>query len=252
MAVDREKSFWLSYSDLMTSLFFIMLVLFIICVPIIYKQKQEIQIITATLDGSEISIIEMRDSLEILRQQTQDLTEELGKTKATAEQYQSILQLEEQFKILSGSSTLRYDETHKTFVAKELEGIEIFTSLSDKIKPEYYNTIDRVGRDLEKILSNLNQNKNYSFLLVIEGNAANTYNHTIPVDNTSTYRLSYDRSLALYNRWRSIGIDLRKYNTEIQICGSGLNGINRDTKIEENNKRFVIQIIPKVSNPNNK
>lgn len=216
MAVDREKSFWLSYSDLMTSLFFIMLVLFIICVPIIYKLKQE-----------------------------------LGTTIATVEQYERILQLEDQFKGLSESSALRYDEKHKTFVAKELEGIEIFTSLSDQIKPEYYNKIDNVGRDLEKILSKLNQNKNYSFLLVIEGNAANTYNHTIPVDNKSTYQLSYNRSLALYNRWRNKGIDLRKYNTEIQICGSGLNGINRDTKIEENNKRFVIQIIPKVSNPNN-
>ena len=32
MSKNRSNTFWLSYSDLMTSLFFIMLVLFIVCV----------------------------------------------------------------------------------------------------------------------------------------------------------------------------------------------------------------------------
>ena len=32
MPRNRSNTFWLSYSDLMTSLFFIMLVLFIVCV----------------------------------------------------------------------------------------------------------------------------------------------------------------------------------------------------------------------------
>ena len=71
----------------------------------------------------------------------------------------------------------------------------------------------------------------------------------MPKDKLYNYRLSYDRALELYTRWKWKGIDLRKYNTEIQICGSGLNGINRDDKVEENNKRFVIQIIPKISRP---
>ena len=50
--------------------------------------------------------------------------------------------------------------------------------------------------------------------------------------------------------WRFInnGIHLRKYGVEVLISGSGLNGLDRD-KIEENNKRFSIQIIPKVSRP---
>lgn len=64
-------------------------------------------------------------------------------------------------------------------------------------------------------------------------------------------RLGYNRALALYRRWLSQGIDLRKFNTEVIIAGSGFSGINRDKKVEENNKRFVIQIIPKVSRPQN-
>ena len=43
--------------------------------------------------------------------------------------------------------------------------------------------------------------------------------------------------------------DIRKYNTEVIIAGSGFNGINRDTIIEDNNKRFIIQIIPKIIKP---
>lgn len=94
------------------------------------------------------------------------------------------------------------------------------------------------------------KNPNFSYLLVIEGNAANSVKSPMPVDSRYAYELSYQRSLALYNRWtKEDKIDLRKYNTEIQICGSGFNGINRDTKVEDNNKRFVIQIIPKISRP---
>ena len=216
----REDSFWLSYSDLMTSLFFIMLVLFIVC------------------------IIKMKGT----QNQLSDL---LGKTQATAEQYANILKLEEQFKDLSTSSTLRYDEEHRTFIAKDFEGIEIFESEQSIIKPMYLETVDKVGKDLESLLSKLhNDNPSFSYLLVIEGNAANSYSNPMSPDSEYAYKLSYQRSLALYNRWtKENRIDLRKYNTEIQICGSGFNGINRDTKVEDNNKRFVIQIIPKISRP---
>lgn len=223
MAVDREKSFWLSYSDLMTSLFFIMLVLFIVSVPIIFRLQKEIG----------------------------QLENELGELKVTNEQYRNILQLEEQFKRLSSASTLRYDEKHRTFVAKDFEGIEIFEPEKDIIKNDFLKTVDKVGKDLENLLKELNsQNPDFKYLLVIEGNSANKYNHSMSKDKEYNYNLSYKRALALYYRWQKQGIDLRKYNTEIQICGSGLNGINRDTKVEENNKRFVIQIIPKVSKPN--
>lgn len=216
----RRDSFWLSYSDLMTSLFFIMLVLFIVC---IIKMKGTQNELAGKYEGEKIE----------------------------KERLQSVLNLEEQFKELSKSSTLRYDEEHRTFIAKDFEGIEIFEQESSVIKDEYLATVDKVGKDLDKLLSQLySNNQNFSYLLIIEGNAANSYMNPMPVDKQYTYRLSYDRSLALYYRWtKHDKLDLRKYNTEIQICGSGLNGINRDKINENNNKRFVIQIIPKISRP---
>ena len=223
MAKKQQKDpFWTSYSDLMTSLFFVMLVLFIIC------------------------LIKVGHDKEVIESQYQE-------AKASNEQLKQILQLEEQFKVLGQSTSLGYDKEKKMFYAKDLVGIEIFSSEDDKIKEEYLETVDNVGNDLMKILESL-YNENFHYQLVIEGNAAVKWdqlrNHTYNPDNTEMYHLSYRRALALYNRWRTVGKhDFRKYNTEIIIAGSGFNGNNRDNKIEENNKRFIIQIIPKINRP---
>ena len=223
MAKKQQKDpFWTSYSDLMTSLFFVMLVLFIIC------------------------LIKVGHDKEVIESQYQE-------AKASNEQLKQILQLEEQFKVLGQSTSLGYDKEKKMFYAKDLVGIEIFSSEDDKIKEEYLETVDNVGNDLMKILESL-YNENFNYQLVIEGNAAIKWdqlrNHTYNPDNTEMYHLSYRRALALYNRWRTVRKhDFRKYNTEIIIAGSGFNGNNRDNKIEENNKRFIIQIIPKINRP---
>ena len=217
MAKGKYKdSFWLSYSDLMTSLFFIMLVLFIVCIAKMGKV--------------------------------------IGDVTVDNERLQRILQLEEQFKELSNSSTLQYIEEKKMFVAKDFIGIEIFNPNEDIIKPEYIQMVDNVGKSLQGVIDTLHKkNPNLNFQLLIEGNAAIPWqqlqNKTFNPDNIAMYKLSYNRALALYRRWRSKGINLRNYNTEIIIAGSGFNGNNRDTNIEENNKRFIIQIIPKISRP---
>lgn len=227
----QSDTFWLSYSDLMTSLFFIMLVLFIVC------------------------IIKMKVV-------NNELANALGEKDATIEQLNRILQLDAQFSELSKSSTLRYVEDKKMFVAKDFENIEIFYPYIDEkhisqasvIKSELLPKVDQVGCDLEALLSTLHeQNPNFSYQLVIEGTAAIPWdkkvNHIFNPDNEKMYNLSYKRALALYNRWKANGLNLRKYNTEIIIAGSGFNGLNRDEQNEDNNKRFFIQIIPKINRP---
>lgn len=219
----KEGTFWLSYSDLMTSLFFVMLVLFVICISRMQYDKG--------------LIVKERD-----------------KAVASEQQLKAILQLETQFEELSKSSALEYNEEKKMFVAKDFIGIEIFNPNVDVIKDEYMSKVDKVGVSLQEVVKRLHdKNPNLHFQLIIEGNAAIPWeklkNKTYNADNKEMYDLSYHRALALYNRWRANGIDLRRYNTEIIIAGSGFNGINRDPQVEENNKRFVIQIIPKISRP---
>lgn len=211
----QDSPFWTSYSDLMTSLFFVMLVLFIIClIKVGHDYKEAI---------------------------------------ASKEQLEQILKLEDQFKALSQSSSLSYDEKKKIFYAQDFANIEIFYPNKDTIKKEYLGIVDKVGVDLIDILKNLSTNESFHYQLVIEGYAAIKWdklkNNTYNKDDTEMYLLSYRRALALYNHWRKNGLDFRKYNTEIIIAGSGFNGINRDQVIEDNNKRFVVQIIPKINRP---
>lgn len=189
--------------------------------------------------------------LEREKQKTEQI---LAETQATNEQLQQILQLDQQFKELSNSSVLGYDEEKKMFFAKDFVGVEIFNPNDDNIKPEYLDKVKEVGEALKVILEKLHsENPRFSYQLVIEGTAAIKWDQkvagTFNPDNQEMYWLSYRRALALYNKWRSQGLNLRNYNTEIIIAGSGFNGINRDNRVEDNNKRFIIQIIPKVSRP---
>lgn len=225
----QNDSFWTSYSDLMTSLFFVMLVLFIVCLVKVNGINQE-----------------LRNANE--------------EAKAQIEEYKRILQLKEQFEVLTHASSLEYDSGKKMFYAKDFQEKEIFNPFTgnnmedaSKIKDEYIDIVDTVGNDLIKILEQLNSNKQFSYQLVIEGNAAIPWqqlqNGSYNPDNTTMYDLSYRRALALYNRWRSNGLNFRQYNTEIIIAGSGFNGNNRDHRVEDYNKRFIIQIIPKIDRP---
>lgn len=251
-----SDSFWLSYSDLLTSLFFIMLLLFVISLVSVKITQNNLRDCMSEVDSLmkiKTNDVELNNKIKELEKSKINLIDSLDKMKVAHGKlidklydYEKILQLERQFKELSASNTLTYDEEHKTFIAKDLVGIEIFKPEDDEIKDYYLKTVDKVGKDLEILLRTLNSsNPDYSYLLVIEGYSAN--DGTMSQDRTYNYKLSYDRALALYNRWRNEGqINLRKYNTEILICGSGLNGINRDSKVEANNKRFVIQILPKI------
>ena len=206
----------------MTSMFFVMLVLFVLAIALLHHKVVEIQ----------------------------SLYEEV---KVKNEQYEKLMQLEAQYEELGRSTDFQYIEDKRMFVAKDFIGIEIFNPNDATIKQEYISTVDKVGASLDNIVKRLYEsNPDLRFQLVIEGNAAIPWqmkrDRTYNSDHIQMYKLSYDRALALYLHWKNNGIDLRRYNTEVIISGSGFNGINRDNEVEENNKRFIIQIIPKPGN----
>ena len=208
----------------MTSLFFAMLVLFVVVVVAMGTVNKQ-------------------------------LKEALNRAEITIEQQNQVLRLQEQFQTLAGSTSLDYDEEKRMFYAKDFVGIEIFQPNEAEIKQEFINKVDEVGTDIKNIIDSLNKaNSNFKYQLVIEGTAAIPYKElragTYNKDNYDMYLLSYRRALALYKRWQHL--NFRESNTEIIIAGSGFNGINRDKVLEDNNKRFVIQIIPKIDRPTGK
>lgn len=228
----KESYLWTSYSDLMTSLFFVMLVLFVLSLAIVKKNN--------------IAIIEQNQELLQLKD---SLAKALQDANVTIEQQNRILRIDEQFEPLQEAGAFKYYEKSRKFVAKDLLGVEIFAPNSAVIIDQYKSTALEVGHIIDTTLQTLHsQNPDFRYLLVIEGNVANTFDHRYDQDGIYGYKLSYERALAVYLLWQQSGINLRKYNTEVLLCGSGWNGLDRDV-IEDYNKRFSIQIIPKVSSP---
>lgn len=217
---ENKNIFWVSYSDLMTSLFFIMLVLFVVTVGYLkIKQKDLVQM------TEDLGVI--KDSLLVSNQEKDQL-----------------LNLEKQFEQLSESGDFKI--IGEKYYYDELMGRTIFRSESTVFHPDFdISIIDDAGKKLSAFLETLDDDLKY--LLIIEGNAARKVSNPqlTPIDDPTGYELSYKRALAIYERWVEMGINLRKNNVEVLICGSGFNGISRD-KNEDNNKRIVIQIIPKV------
>ncbi len=204
-------------------MFFIMLVLFVI-----------------TIGYLQVKISENERLIEELKIREQGLIQE-------TERLQKLLNLEEQFKPLIDDNSFYYLSDCKKFIVKDLMGIEIFNPNKVVIKPEYISRTISAGKKIDAFLGELSeQNKGFSYLLVIEGNMANDFKKPKPVDRPDFYLKSYERALAVYNLWLKNGINFRQHDVEVMICGSGLNGLCRDP-VEENNKRFSIQIIPKVS-----
>ena len=226
----KESYLWTSYSDLMTSLFFVMLILFVLSLVIVKHNNTE--------------IIKQNEELTLLKD---SLSRALTDAKVTIEEQKRIIRIDEQFRPLQESGVFKYYENSKKFVARDLLGVEIFAPDKADILPKYRDKTVEVGEAVKSTLEKLHKDyPDFKYLLVIEGNVANTYDHRFDKDDINGYMLSYKRALAVYQLWKNHNINLRKFYTEILICGSGCNGLDRDV-VEEYNKRFSIQIIPKVS-----
>lgn len=163
------------------------------------------------------------------------------------EKLEKLLNLEKQFEPLINDNSFYYLPDCKKFIVKDLMGIEIFEPNQFAIKQIYIQKTIDAGIRIKDFLKLINkQNPELSYLLVIEGNMANTFDQRIYKDENFGYLISYQRALSVYKLWLRNNINLRDYNVEVMLCGSGFNGLCRD-EIEDNNKRFSIQIIPKVS-----
>ncbi|MGJ8744901.1 hypothetical protein [Polaribacter sp.] len=238
----KSNFFWVGYADLMTSLFFIMLVLFVVTISFLQFKMKE----------NERIIVENKDLFRNNSTLISSLQNKEKQLNIEIQRLNRLLKIEEQFKPLEDSPYFVYLDQCKKFVARDLIGKQIFESKQTIIKNEFIEVTVRAGEVLENFLKNMqNSNPDQSYLLVIEGNMANELDKSININDLWGYKKSYERALAVYNLWQKRSIDFRKYNVEVMICGSGFNGLCRD-KEEGNNKRFSIQIIPKTENQSKK
>jgi outer membrane protein OmpA-like peptidoglycan-associated protein len=217
MKDNHSHFFWPSYTDLMTSLFFVMLVLYVLT----YVKLRS----TITLQKEKLTIIDaVENNLQPLKKDT------------------VLFRYEPQYKRFKLSFDVKFPTNEYN-----ITNVENYTSTIAKI--------DQAGRKLKQVIDNLKQAKNanprlenVSYILVIAGYASKfgSENHN--------YVLSYNRALSLWNYWRSKGIDFEggEYADliDLQISGNGWGGIGRVLDNEHNNQRFLIQIFPKIGDMN--
>lgn len=203
-----ESFFWTSYADLVTSLFFVMLVLFILTIALLHKKMVEIE----------------------------------GERKATQAQLDKIREIEESIKNIN-SRYFEYDSLYKRHTITNIN-VSFKTGSSNiiDIPQNQRNRLLEVGRSIRSFVDNAtDKNSNVKYLLIIEGQSSKD-------NYQRNYELSYERALALVKYWSRNQVIFDSNYCEVIISGSGQASpfrFNPDIAGNQANQRFVIHIIPK-------
>jgi flagellar basal body-associated protein FliL len=134
----KESFFWTSFSDLMTSLFFVMLVLFVLTIALLHRKMVEIE----------------------------------GERKATQEQLDKITEIEEAVNRID-SIYFDYNETYKKHILKIRVNFPTLISDINVIDNATKNELKKAGHSIRNSLYRISQeHPKIQYLLVIEGQAS--------------------------------------------------------------------------------
>lgn len=201
-----NSSFWISYGDLMTSLFFVMLVLVIGLLAWVqsldqFAKKEEVYQATQ----------KQIDKIKELQKSTEDLDPKY----------------------------FAYDDRYKKFVLNIEIKFPKESAYFGELSEETQNQLFEAGNILYSFISDKHKELGADYVLVIEGQASKDhyiYNN----------ELSYQRALSLKNFWLNNGLDFSSIGgCELLVAGSGTGGVPRDITDEENNQRFLVTLITK-------
>lgn len=200
----KESFFWTSYSDLMTSMFFVMLVLFVLTISLLHS-----------------------------------------KMVATEKQLNDIKRLQRSIEKIDPE----YFEYSKTYKRHTLKDISVsFRDRSPDINDIPKKDLKRLEEAGQAIVHFMQEAKDSlpdaEYMLIIEGQSSKD---NYPFND----ELSYNRALSLVRYWEKQGIVFDGLPCELIISGSGYKSRFReqpDIAGNKNNQRFVIHIIPKPGN----
>ncbi|MDX2247164.1 MAG: OmpA family protein [Bacteroidia bacterium] len=263
MRAQSGKLFWISYADLMTALFIIVLALFVLSYQMFkvrendfLNMEEELRLRGLELDEQSLALEKLQvRSLELdqqtvafnqLKQRLNDeeihaatlivqLTDERNRLAVMEEEYKKLREIQRAIENLD-SRYFAYQPDYKRHV---LRGQVQFAKGESKIAPQYTPMLVESGRALQRLIERLNPDDNINYMLVIEGMASrDAYSRN--------YELSYERALSLFRLWEKEGLRFDPGRVEVMISGSGEGGMGRDPYNEAKNQRFLIQIIPKI------
>lgn len=170
-----------------------------------------------------------------------------NKHKATAEQLKKVTELNNSIKQID-TTYFVYDSTFKRHTLKDIS-IEFNKGSSD------ITDIDRkdrlrlleAGRAIQTFMKKAQDSiPDADYLLIVEGQSSKD-------GYVRNNELSYERALSLVRYWKSNGLNFNGLPCEIIISGSGQDSKFREPerirgRINTQNQRFVIHIIPKPGN----
>ncbi|WP_207434402.1 hypothetical protein [Sabulibacter ruber] len=205
-----QDFFWPSYVDLMTALFLIMLVLFVLSFKM-FRDKDA----------------ENRRNIELLQVEVQE-KRKLDEIKAALSRLDS-----------------RYFYYNERYKRHELLVDVLFPQSSATIPQRSLVPLRRAGQELSRVINSI-KGSDVKYLIVIDGRAA-SFPQGDPRNITQrdyALELSYKRALSLLQFWQNAGIKFPKDRIELIASGSGFEGAGRTGDVRD--RRFVIQILPKV------
>lgn len=211
----KESFFWTSFSDLMISLFFVMLVLFVLTIALLHRKMVEIE----------------------------------KERIATQSQLDKIREIEESIKNIN-PDYFAFDPQFKRHTLKDINisfdsGSANFNDINDVDKLKLLN----VGISIKNFVDEaIKKNPSVKYLVIIEGQSSKDNYHIDEFRNNDV--LSFRRALALKNFWASKNglVNFDSKVCELIVSGSGQNSpyrIQPDNWKQKANQRFVIHIIPK-------
>lgn len=221
MKRSRSDFFWPSFSDLMTSLFFIMLVLYVLTYIQLKRRNKVLENQVRIIKTVEANLQPLKNDKDLF-----EYEESYNRFKLAFD----VKFEKDKSSILEDGHLVNPVETREKI---KQAGIKL-KAVIDKLKLE---------KEKDPTLNKV------SYILVIAGYASKDFN---PKTKNHNYELSYFRALSLWSYWKdNVGIDFEspeyKNLIDLQISGNGWGGVGRLPRNQEsNNQRFLIQIFPKI------
>ncbi len=246
MKHDSSRLFWVSYADLMTALFIVMLALFVLSFRMFKVRQMELAETETTLKVRSLELDKQSMVLEELKRRLseeemyastliQQLNEEKARLIVMEEEYKKLQEIMKAIENLDK----RYFVYQPEFKRHVLRTQVTFPKGQAVIAESYKPMLEEAGKALKDLVDRLNPDDNIKYMMVIEGMASED-------DYSRNYELSYERALSLVRLWEEKGISFDQNRVETMVSGSGEGGVGRDMTNERNNQRFLIQIIPKI------
>jgi len=223
----RENNFfWPSFADLMTNLFFIMLVLYVLTFISLQNTIRDLQ-------GKQKVYDQVEQNLKPLQNDT------------------ALFHYEPGLKRFTLAFDVAFERGESEIAVGKLVSYEATEKKIHEVGLQLKHTVERLAEDqlrdpdLKKV----------SWLLIVSGSSS----HLASTNQFNDYELSYKRAYNLWSYWKTQGINFEApvYESliDLQIAGNGWGGVGRfahdstdNFQVESRNQRFIIQIVPKIGN----